>query len=64
MEQGLKVEDALENLSKVCAVFKGSLQEHEALQASLMVLRQSLPKEKEEPPVEPLPEAAQSGKSN
>lgn len=39
----LTVEQALANISQVCAAFSGNLQQHQLLQESLRVLGEALP---------------------
>ncbi len=47
----MNLEDAMRNIENVVAAFNGNLKAHEALQASLQIIRNNLPK-----PPDPAPE--------
>ena len=62
-------EVAINNIAQVVEIFKGTKKEHELLADSLnaivsLIQSQQAEDKKKEPPVEPLPEAAQSGTVN
>lgn len=38
----MTLEQALQNLEQVCAVYKGTLQEHQALQESLKTIKEAV----------------------
>jgi hypothetical protein len=44
----LTKEQALNNLAQVCAVYKGTLEEHKVLQESLKLLAEAIKEEKKE----------------
>lgn len=44
----MELKDALDNLEKVCSMFRGTLQEHSSLQLSLQTVKSALKMEEEE----------------
>jgi hypothetical protein len=48
----LTIDQALNNLIQVCAVYKGDLKEHQLLQESLKLIKEKLDEKKDEPKAE------------
>lgn len=51
----MKLEEALTNVSRVCSVYKGTLEEHKAIQLSLeMIRKRCFPVPMPEPQLQPV----------